>query len=140
MFNRIADALEFNDENVFKVIAYRKASRVLDELTEDVEDLHQKGKLESLPGIGRAIKEKIIEYLTTGTMKKYDEVTQELPGDLLDMLDIQNLGPRTLALAHKTLGVNTIEDLKKVIQSGRLAELHRMGEKKVENIKKGIEM
>lgn len=140
MFNRIADALEFNDENVFRVIAYRKAARVLDELTEDVEVLHNKGKLESLQGIGRAITDKIIEYLTTGTMKKYDEVTQALPGDLLDMLDIQNLGPKTLALAHKTLGVANIDDLKAVIKNGRLVELRNMGEKKVENIKKGIEL
>ncbi|UCC11256.1 MAG: DNA polymerase/3'-5' exonuclease PolX [candidate division WOR-3 bacterium] len=140
MFNRIADALEFHGENVFRVIAYRKAARVLDELSEDVVVLHKKNELESLPGIGRAIKEKIIEYLTTGKMKKYEEVTRELPGDLLDMLDIQNLGPKTLALAHKTLGVVSIEDLKKVINDGRLAKLPQMGEKKVENIKKGIEL
>jgi len=140
LFNRIADALEFNGENVFRVIAYRKAARVLDELTEDVEVLHDKGTLESLPGIGRAIKDKIIEYLTTGTMKKYDEITEALPGDLLDMLNIQNLGPKTLALAHKMLGVVNIGDLKRVIANGRLAELHSMGEKKVENIKKGIEL
>ena len=69
MFNRIADALEFHGENVFRVIAYRKAARVLDELTIDVAVLHKKNELESLPGIGRAIKEKIIEYLTTGRMK-----------------------------------------------------------------------
>ncbi len=140
IFNRIADALEFHGENVFRVIAYRKAARVLDELTEDVTVLHKKNELESLPGIGRAIKEKIIEYLTTGKMNKYEEVTRELPGDLLDMLDIQNLGPKTLALAHKTLGVVNIEDLKKVIKDGRLAKLPQMGEKKVENIKKGIEL
>ncbi len=140
MFNRIADALEFHGENVFRVIAYRKAARVLDELTEDIAVLHKKKELESLPGIGRAIKEKIVEYLTTGKMKKYDAVTRELPGDLLDMLDIQNLGPKTLALAHKALDVVSIEDLKKVINDGRLAKLPQMGEKKVENIKKGIEL
>jgi DNA polymerase (family 10) len=140
MFNRIADALEFHGENVFRVIAYRKAARVLDELTEDIAVLHKKKKLESLPGIGRAIKEKIIEYLTTGKVNKYEEVARELPGDLLDMLDIQNLGPKTLALAHKALGVTNIRDLKKVIKDGRLAKLPQMGEKKVENIRKGIEL
>ncbi len=140
IFNRIADALEFQGANVFRVIAYRKAARVLEELTEDVAVLNKQKKLDNLPGIGRAIAEKINEYLTTGKMRKYEEVTKGIPDALLAMLDIQNIGPKTLALAHKKLRVMNLKNLKKAIKDGSLAKLPQMGNKKVENIKKGIEL
>ena len=140
IFERIADALEFKGEMVFKVLAYRKAARVLDELAEDVEVLRREDRLSDVPGIGAGIARKIIEYLDTGRMKKYEEVTKRIPEALLSMLDIQNLGPKTLSLANKELKVKSIDDLKRVIASGKLAALPRMGEKKVENIRKGIEL
>ena len=140
IFNRIADALEFKGENVFRIVAYRKAARVLADLVENIEVLNKEGRLVELPGIGEAIAKKIDEYLTTGKMKKYKEVTKGIPDTLFDMLSIQNLGPKTLALAHKNLGVKNLSNLKKVIKDGSLSKLSQMGEKKVENIKKGIEL
>lgn len=139
IFNQIADALEFKNENFFKVLAYRKAARVLDELVDDVAELNRTGKLQELPGIGRAIAEKITEYLSTGRMKKFEEATKDIPPSLLELLNIQHIGPKTLALASKELGVKTIADMKKAIASGRLEKLPMMGEKKAENIRKGIE-
>lgn len=140
IFNRIADALEYKGENVFRIVAYRKVARILEDVVEDVELLNREGRLGELPGVGTGIAKKIDEYLKTGKMKKYEEVIKEIPNTLLDMLDIQNLGPKTLALAHKKLGVKNLIDLKKVIENGSLAKLPQMGEKKVENIKKGIEL
>ncbi|MEO0094618.1 MAG: DNA polymerase/3'-5' exonuclease PolX [candidate division WOR-3 bacterium] len=140
IFNQIADALEYKGENVFKVVAYRKAARVLEEMTEDVEELLKSGRLKTLPGIGKGMVEKIAEYLKTGKMQKYIEATKGIPSSLLELLNIQNLGPKTLALANKHLGVKDLRDLKRVIEDGSLAKLPQMGEKKVENIKKGIEL
>lgn len=140
IFSRIADALEFKGEMAFKVIAYRKAARVLDDLTEDIEQIAQEGKLETLPGIGEGIAKKIQEYLKTGKMKKYEEAVKGIPEGLLELLHIQNLGPKTLALAHRELGVKNLSDLKRVIEDGSLKNLFGMGEKKVDNIKKGIEL
>ncbi|MEO0098746.1 MAG: DNA polymerase/3'-5' exonuclease PolX [candidate division WOR-3 bacterium] len=140
IFSRIADALEFKGEMAFKVIAYRKAARVLEDLTEDIEKIAQEGKLETLPGIGEGIAKKIEEYLKTGKMKKYEEAVKGIPEGLLELLNIQNLGPKTLALAHRELGVKNLADLKRVIEDGSLKDLFGMGEKKVENIKKGIEL
>lgn len=139
IFNQIADALEFKNENIFKILAYRKAARVLDELVNDVAELQEQGKLQELPGIGRAIAEKIAEYLSTGRMKKFEEATRDIPPSLLELLNIQNIGPKTLALANKELGVKTIADMKKAINRGRLQALPMMGKKKAENILKGIE-
>ncbi len=140
IFARIADALEYKNALSFKVIAYRKASRVLNDLTEDIEKLALEGRLEEIPGIGKGIAQKIREYLEKGTMAKYEEAIKGIPEGLLELLNIQNLGPKTLALANRELGVQNLSDLKKVIADGRLAKLFRMGEKKVENIKKGIEL
>ena len=139
IFDRLADGLELQGANRFRVLAYRKASRVLDELTEDVTVLLKEKRLSKLPGIGRAIKEKIQEYIDTGKIKKYEEIKKEIPGELLSMLDIQNLGPRTLGLVYTELGIKDIKGLKKAIATGRLARLPQMGERKVENIRQSIE-
>ncbi len=140
MFYEIADALEFKGELTFKVNAYRKAARALEELSEDIENIYKKGELKKIPGVGEGIAKKIKEYLETGKMKKYEEALDGVPKSLLALMQIQNLGPRTLALAYKKLGVKNLEDLKRVIEDGSLARLEGMGAKKVENIKKGIEL
>lgn len=140
IFAEIADALEFKGENRFKIIAYRRSSSVLEDLTEDVEVLAKKGRLRDIPGVGEGIAKKIEEYLATGKMKKHEEALSEIPKSLLNLLKIQNLGPKTLALAHKKLGVKNLEDLKRVIDDGSLAGLFRMGPQRVDNIKKGVEI
>lgn len=140
IFEEIADALEYKGELAFKVVAYRKAARALRDLTEDVAVLVEEGRLREIPGVGEGIAKKIEEWLTTGRMKKHEEALAEIPPGLLELMGIQNLGPKTLALAHKELNVKNLSDLKRVIEDGSLARLFRMGEKKVENIKKGIEL
>ncbi len=140
MFDAIADVLEFKGEMVFRVNAYRRASRVLQDLREDVTVLWKDGRLEEVPGIGEGLAEKIAEYLSTGKMKRYEEITSGVPSSLIELLRIQGLGPKTLALAQKKLKVRNLEDLKRVIDDGSLEKLPGMGAKKVENIKKGIQL
>lgn len=138
IFSRIADALEIKGETGFKVIAYRKASRILEDLTEDIKDISKEKRLQEISGIGSGIAKKIEEYLKTGYMKKFDEALSDIPEGLLELLNIQNIGGKTVHLAYKQLGVKSLEDLKRVIDDGSLARLYGLGEKKVENIKKGI--
>lgn len=140
LFDRIADALALQGEIVFRINAYRKAARVIRDLTDDIEQLHSEERLREIPGIGEGIARKIEEYLTTGRMSKYEEVTRGIEEDMLDLLAIQGLGPRTLKQAHDELGVNSLEELKKTLENGTLARLHGMGKKKVENIQRGIEL
>jgi DNA polymerase (family 10) len=139
LFDRIADALEIQGETGFKVVAYRKASRILQDMTEDVETVAREGRLETIPGIGEGLAKKIGEYLETGTMTKYREVITGLPESLLDLLEIQGLGGKTVHLMNKELGVKDLAGLKRAIADGSLAGLYGMGEKKVENIRKSIE-
>jgi len=140
IFNRIADALEIKGEKGFKVIAYRKASRILEDLTEDIEAIAKEKRLLSIPGIGSGIAKKIEEYLQTGEMKKYMEALSGIPESLLELLNIQSLGAKTIHIVYKELGVKNLGDLKKAIRDGSLARLYGLGEKKAENIKKGIEI
>ena len=139
LFDRIADALEIKGESGFRVVAYRKAARILDDMTEDVEALAAEDRLDTIPGIGKGLADHIKEYLKTGGMKPHREAMKGIPETLLDLLEIQGLGGKTIHLMHEKLGLRNLGDLKRVIKDGSLAALYGMGEKKVENIRKGIE-
>jgi len=139
LFSRIADILDFKGENAFRVNAYRRAALVLGDLSEDVAALLEDGRLTQIPGIGEGIARKVEEYLKTGRMSKYEEVRKGVPEELISLLGVQGMGPKTLALAHRELGVKTLNDLRMVMDSGELAALPGMGEKKVANLRKGLE-
>lgn len=139
IFNSIADALEIKGEIDFKVLAYRKAARTIEGLTEDIDKLARENKLDSIPGIGQGMREKITEYLKTGKMSKQAEALSGIPETLLELLGIQGLGGKTIHVINKELGVKSIEDLKKVVDDGSLAGLRGFGDKKAANIKKAIE-
>ncbi|MEW6096062.1 MAG: DNA polymerase/3'-5' exonuclease PolX [bacterium] len=140
IFNRMADMLEFKGEIPFKINAYRKAARVIQDMTEDIEILAKKGKLQDIPGVGTGIAKKIDEYIKTGKITKYEEIKADVPDRLIDLLGIQGLGAKTLSLAYKELGVKNLLDLQRVIENGFLAKLPQMGDKKIENIKRGIKL
>ena len=138
LFDQIADILELLGENTFKVASYHKASRIVGDLTEDVAALAKEDKLRKLPGIGESTASKIEEYLKTGTMERYQELTKEVPGGVVEMMHVPGLGPKTAGLFWKKAEVKSIADLQTAIEEGRLVGLPGIGEKKVENIKKGL--
>jgi DNA polymerase (family X) len=136
IFDSMADVLEFKGEIVFKINAYRKAARILREYPEDISKVNPT----DIEGIGKGMAEKINEYLATGEIKKYNEIISDIPKGLMEILNVPDLGPKTLHLVYKELGVKSLEDLENVVENGTLAELQGMGVKKVQNIKRGIEL
>ncbi|MBW2039452.1 MAG: DNA polymerase/3'-5' exonuclease PolX [Deltaproteobacteria bacterium] len=143
IFSQMADTLDFLGENPFKIAAYKKASRVLEDYPTDVEEVYQGGGISALttiPGIGERIAKKIAEFLETGHMHKYEEMISQAPQDLLKLIDVQGIGPKTLKLSYDRLGVRSVQDFKRVLDNGSLAKLPGMGDKKVENIKKGFKL
>lgn len=138
LLERIADALELKGETGFRVLAYRKAARVLDETTDDLRELERDGRLADLPGIGDALRRKISEFLATGKMAKYDEAIAGLPAGLFELLEVQGLGPKTVKLVHDELGVTDAAGLKAVIDDGSFARLPGMGTKKATRILQGL--
>ena len=140
LFNRMADVLEFKGENPFKISAYRKASRIIGDLTEDIEEISESGKLKGIPGIGEGMAQKIVEYLKTGKVSKFEEAKKGISDELISIMEIPGMGPKTLAMLHKEKGINNLSQLEKALDDGSLLRLFGMGEKKVENIKRGIQL
>jgi DNA polymerase (family 10) len=140
LFGRMADILEFKDENPFKISAYRKAARVIGDLTQDIEEIAEDGKLKAVPGIGEGMAQKIVEYLKTGKVSKFEEVRKGVSDELIAIMDIPGMGPKTLSMIHKEKGINSLSQLEKAVEDGSLVGLPGIGEKKVENIKRGIQL
>ena len=140
IFEKIADILEFLGDNIYRVNSYRRASTLISELPEDIEELYRSGKLSRLPGIGSSTLLKIEEFLRTGTVKKYEDLRKRVPEDLLELMDVSGIGPKTLKTAYEKLGVRTKDDFIRVLKDGSLAKLPGFGPKKVEKILKGIEL
>ena len=140
IFEKMADILELKGDNPFKINAYIKAARILNDLPTDIEEIAQSCELQKIPGIGKGTAEKIIEYLETGRITKFEQLRQDISNELIALLGIPSLGPKTVALLHKEFKINNLEDLKQVITDGRITHLPGMGEKKIENIMRGIEL
>lgn len=140
LFEKIADLMEFKGENPFKINAYRKAARIIGDLTRGIEEIFQNGELKTIPGVGEGIAKKISEYLETGTVAAYDELHEGISDELMGIMNIPGMGPKTLSLIHKEVGIKDMADLRGALENGRLIGLPGMGEKKVENIKRGIEL
>src|SRR5438270_12989559 len=103
MFSRLADLLELEEDNPFKVRAYRKAAETIEGLTEDLESLCARGDLESIPNVGKGIAGKIAELCHTGTMREYEAARQRTPEGLLEVVALPGLGPRKAQALYKTL-------------------------------------
>lgn len=140
LFGKMADILEFKGENPFKVSAYRKASRIIGDLTEDIKEIYEKGKLRSIPGIGEGMAQKIEEYLMSGKISKFEEVKKDVSDELISIMEIPGMGPKTLSMLYKEKGIDSLSKLEKALGDGSLLGLFGIGEKKIENIKRGIEL
>jgi DNA polymerase (family 10) len=140
LFERMADILEFKGENPFKINAYRKASRIIGDLTQDIEEIAESGKLKDVPGIGEGMAQKIVEYLKTGKVSKYEEVRKGVSDELIAIMDIPGMGPKTLSMIHREKGISNLSQLERALEEGSLIGLFGIGEKKVENIKRGIQL
>ncbi|MGA2318387.1 MAG: DNA polymerase/3'-5' exonuclease PolX [Thermodesulfobacteriota bacterium] len=140
LFEKMADILEFKGENSFKISAYRKASRIIGDLTKDIEEISEQGELKNIPGIGEGMAQKIVEYLKTGKISKFEEVRKGVSDELIAIMDIPGMGPKTLSMLYKEKGISNLSQLEKALEDGSLMDLFGIGEKKIENIKRGIQL
>ncbi len=137
-FDRIADLLEISGGDRFRINSYRRVSRTLSDLGDDVATIAERGKLTELPGVGKGTAERIQQYLASGTIDVLQELEGKLPDGLPDLLAIPGMGPKKVAAVHKQLGVGNLDDLKRVIDSGELAALPGFGAASVKKIADGI--
>ncbi|MFA4885256.1 MAG: DNA polymerase/3'-5' exonuclease PolX [Desulfotomaculaceae bacterium] len=140
VFHDLADLLEFKGEVFFKIRAYRNASKVLAGLDEPLEEIRQRGGLAKIPGIGKNIAAKIDELLSTGRLKKMEELLKEIPPGLLDIMSLPGIGPKRAGLLLSGLGITSLDELSRAARQGRVRGLPGMGGKVEKDIIRYIEM
>lgn len=134
IFSRMARLLEFRGENPFKIAAYENAARSIKRLEADLSSIHQEGRLSGVPGVGKAIEDKIEEILTTGTFEAYETTVAEIPPGVIEIMDISGIGPKTARVLYERLAIASIGDLIKAAEEHRIRRLPRMGPKQEERI------
>lgn len=125
----------------FRTIAYENAARTIDSLKEDVSVYADNVQhLDQLKGIGESIAEKIIEYLQTGRIKTFENLQKQVPLQMLELMEVNGMGPSTLKVMHEELGIDTRDELVVAIEKGKLSTLKGFGEKKIDNIKRALKL
>ena len=135
----IARLLELKGENAFKVRAYQNAARAVETFSGDLGRAAGEGSLTEVPGIGKAIAEKIAISCQTGRLPYYEELKAEFPPGLFELFELQGLGAKKIGALHGKLGIDSTESLLAACKDGRVAELAGFGEKTAVNICQAIE-
>ena len=138
VLERIGTMMEIKGENPFKIRAYSAGARTLQTMEEDLGEVIEAGRLGDIPGIGKALTEKIETLYTTGGLEFYDKLVASVPSGLMDLLDIPGLGGKKIKVLHEKLDVDSIESLTVACQEGKVAELKGFGKKTEEKILSGI--
>jgi DNA polymerase (family 10) len=139
IFHEIGDILEVQGEIAFKTIAYHRAADAIGRSPIDLVAAYRSGTPPKIPGVGKAISDKITELVTTGHMAYYERLRAEIPPSLVDLLALPGLGPKTVKLVYDQLGVETIEDLRQAAEAGTLRSLKGLSERTEQQILAGIE-
>jgi DNA polymerase (family X) len=140
-FELLADLLEIQGANPFRIRAYRNAARTIASTAESLEDIRIAGReLTELPGIGADLARQIVQLLATGHHDQLDELRQQVPAGVLDMLRIPGVGPKKVSVFFKELGLTSLEELRAAAEAGRLSALKGFGVKTEQAILKNIAM
>ncbi|HUR79526.1 MAG TPA: PHP domain-containing protein [Thermoanaerobaculia bacterium] len=135
----ISRYIELSDSNPFKARAFEKAARAVEKLDEDVEDLVARGAILEVSGVGKATGAIIEELVRTGTSRYLEELRDQYPPGIFELLRVPKLGLKKIAQMHKELGIGSLEDLEEALHDGSVAKLKGFGAKTAEQILKGIE-
>ncbi|MDX1252645.1 MAG: DNA polymerase/3'-5' exonuclease PolX [Gammaproteobacteria bacterium] len=141
IFEEIANLLEIQGANPFRVRAYRNAARTVGDLGRDIKTLLEKGEdLTNLPGIGEDLAGKIKEIVDTGKCSMLGKLHKELPPAITELLKIPNLGPKRVKTLYHDLDIQTLEQLYRAARDGRIRELPGFGAKTEQNILQAVEI
>jgi len=131
LFERLANLLELENANPFRVRAYRAAARTIRGYPDSMADLMAAGAdLDDLPNIGEDLAKKIGTIVTTGELPLLREVESRVPGQLSDLMAIEGLGPKRVKVLYDELNIRSVEDLRRAANKGRIRSLPGFGEKK----------
>lgn len=140
LFERLADLLEIEDANPFRIRAYRNAALTVRGHGHSMAELLEQGAdLSELPGIGKDIAGKIKTIVDTGKLPTLQEVEARTPGALADMMRIPGLGPKRVKTLYKELGIRSVDDLARALRKGKIHQLPGFGSKTEDTIRKRLE-
>ena len=139
VFHDIGDLLEVKGELVFKTVAYHRAADAIGRYPVEVARAYRDGRPPEIPGVGKAIADKLKELATTGRSEYRDKLLAEFPTTLLEMLRLPGLGPKTVRLIYTELGVKTLDELKAAAEGHRIRTIRGLTERTEQNILEGIE-
>ncbi|MFQ5350681.1 MAG: helix-hairpin-helix domain-containing protein, partial [Thermoanaerobaculia bacterium] len=132
--------LEIRDANPFRVRAYRNAARTVNMHAVAMRQLlAEGGELTELPGIGKEMARHIAELVETGALSLFDELDEEVPRTLVDIVALSGVGPKKAARLWKELGIETVEELATAAEAGRVAELDGFGQASQAKMLRAIE-
>ena len=142
VFEQLADSLEFQSANAFRVRAYRNAARTIRHLTESVASILEDDdrQLTDIEGIGKDLAGKCQTLVETGSLPMLEELQEQIPESTLKMLRIPGLGPKRAAVIHQQLGISSLDELKVACEAEQIRELKGFGAKTEESILAGIEL
>ena len=138
-FCLIADLLDIQGEVIYVTLAYRRVADSLNALSHDVKEFWREGRLREIPGVGKAIAEKIDELLRTGRLEFLERLQAEVPPTLAELLRVPDLGPKKINLFWRSLGITTLAQLEAAARAGQLRALSGMGAKSEAKILEGLE-
>src|SRR5882724_4121192 len=138
VLEQIAACLELKGENPFRIRAYRTAARAVAGFPDDLREGLTSGQLAEVKGIGPATLDIVSEVLDTGRSRALEELEDQIPPGLVEMMQISGLGVAKIRQIHESLHIDSLAELEEVARDGRLAKLPRFGKKTAENVLKGI--
>lgn len=139
-FNKLANLLEIEGANPFRIRAYRNAARIIGTFPQNIADLVAKNvDLTELPSIGKDLAEKIQMLVNTGQFPLLQAIEERTPPILNALMTIPGLGPKRIQVIYKKLKIKTVDDVKIAIAKGRMRKLHGFGEKIEQKILQGIQ-
>jgi len=138
IFHEIGDMLEVKGELVFKTVAYHRAADAIAHSPVEVARSYREGRPPKIQGVGQAISDKIEELSRTGRLAFYDRLRREVPPSLVQLLDVPGVGPKTVKILYETLGIESLEELRRAAEAHRLRSVRGLSEKSEQSILDGI--
>jgi len=139
-FNQVADLLEIEGANQYRVRAYRDAARTISTMSRNVAEMVEEGEdLTELSGIGEDLAGKIKEIVRTGDLEQLEKIEQRTPPQLATLLDVAGLGPKRVQTIHQELGIASVEELREAAEEGRIRDLHGLGPKTEQKVLEDLE-
>ena len=138
IFYEIGDMLEIQGELPFKIGAYRRAAESIAHSPQDIARAYRAGQPPRLPGVGRAIDEKLEELADTGRLRYHERLRRDVPPSVVTLLDVPGLGPRTAGDLWRQAGIDSLDALEAAARAGELRNLKGMSAKTEEKLLEGL--